>query len=748
MSYRIGQLILTPASKNNTISEVFVAQPDSDKEALAGKIFILLEIETKRSDGLKLVNFLINYINNSYYQNEKLVLKEKIPSLRIEHIFESVVSRANKKILEFIKEENIKLPPNSLNSTIGLIYNSEIHFSTAGKNRALLIYKKVQGDSKIYKTIDLNKNNSPEEDGQKNKLFTNVISGTIPEGSAFIFSNEALPEYLSPKQLSDIITTLPPASAVEQIKNTLSQINEYISFIGIIIKSSHLLSEEKELNTPPIQMQESINRLNDTEQSTESILSPSGNIRLKNYLGAIGAFLSRLRPKSTSADTLFLKASSKINTRALKFYSSKIFALLKSLSIHILNFLFYIFKTISSIDRMRSFLSYSKRLLNNIFYSTKNGSLKFKKKYKLIILVFIISVLGLSYEINKVKEEKVAEKNRIQYETTKESIEQKQNQAEANLLYNNEDSAKKLFIEIRKLLADFPQETEEQRGAYASFNDKLNSQLDKVRKVVEISIGDPIVNFSDINKNSKVQNIILSSGNIYAGDPDQNSIYIYSLDSELATTITDLNKKLENIRLPISSDEQTIYWHSNNSIIKLDTNTEEIFSLNLDRVPNSNIADMSTYNQRTYMLDTNSSQIFRYGKGDTGFLQFSKWLNKEIDLSGAVSLDIDGSIYTLDGDGTIRKFLKGEEEKFTQDQIEPPIDSANKIIVSKDKDFIYVLDSNNSRIVIYEKNGRFIEQHQSKSLSSISDFLVDEKNKLFYILSENQIYSIKLNHLN
>ena len=231
MNYRIGQLILTPASKNNTISEVFVAQPDTEKEALAGKIFILLEIETKRSDGLKLANFLINYINNSYYQNEKLILKEKIPSLRIEHIFESVVSRANKKILEFIKEENIKISTNFLNCTVGLIYHDEIYFSTAGKNRALLIYKTVQNNIKSYKTIDLNKNNSEDEEKSKNKLFANVISGTIPEGSSFIFSNETLPEYLSPKQLADIATTLPPTSAVEQIKNTLSQINEYLTFL-------------------------------------------------------------------------------------------------------------------------------------------------------------------------------------------------------------------------------------------------------------------------------------------------------------------------------------------------------------------------------------------------------------------------------------------------------------------------------------------------------------------------------------
>ncbi|MDA3840683.1 MAG: hypothetical protein PF572_06395 [Patescibacteria group bacterium] len=748
MSYRIGQLILTPASKNNTISEVFVAQPDSDKEALAGKIFILLEIETKRSDGLKLANFLINYINNSYYQNEKLVLKEKIPSLRIEHIFESVVSRANKKIFEFIKEENIKISPNSLNSTIGLIYNNEIHFSTAGKNRALLIYKKIQDNTSSYKTIDLNKNDSPEQSDSKNKLFTNVISGTIPEGSSFIFSNEALPEYLSPKQLSEISTTLPPTSAVEQIKNTLSQINEYISFIGIIIKSSQLnLDENKSSLERPIQMQDSANKLNDTEQVTENILSPSGNVKIKSYLKNFNYLVSKLIPKNKGKDTLFLQAGSKINSRALKFYSNKLFTFIKSLLVNIANFLFFIFKSLGNIKKLKGSITFLETLFSNVFLTGKKTFVSFKGKYKIITIIFVISILGLSYGINKVKKEKIAEEERIQYETIVEDIEQRQNQAEANLLYNNEDSAKELFIEIKDLLAKLSQDTDEQIVTYDSFSEKLNDQLDKVRKVVEISDNKPLIDFSDINKNSKVQKLVLSSGNIYASDTDQNSIYIYNLDSKLTTTITDLNKKLENINYPVASDDKTIFWFNNDSIIKLNTKTEEIFDIDLVKNPNGNISAMSTYNQRTYVLDNKASQIYRYEKGDTGFLNFSQWLNTETDLTKAISLDIDGNIFTLDNDGTIRKFLKGDEENFVQDLVEPPIESANKIIVSKDNNFIYVLESSKSRIVIYEKDGRFVEQLLSKNLENISDFIVDENNKISYIVSDNKIYSINLSNL-
>lgn len=746
MNYRIGQLILSPASKNNTISEVFVAEPDIEKESLAGRLFILIEIETKRSEGLKLTNFLINHVNNSYYQNEKLVLKEKIPSLRIEHIFESVISRANKKIIEFIKEENIKISINSLNATIGLIYNNEIHFSTAGKNKALLIYKKISSTDKSYKTIDLAKTNKEEENNSDHKIFNNVISGSIPEGSVFVFSNEALPEYMSSKQLSDIITTLPPTSAVEQIKNTLSQINEYISFTAIIIKSSQLRLEETskkiESNT---KIEESIIKLNDTEQKTEEILSPAGNFKIKTYFKDL---ITKLldNKKNQNKDNLFLRSGSKVNSRAIKFYLKKSVTYLNAFWVVLLNSIFYTLKSLGNAQRIKQAGLAFSSFFKNFFVSAKNNSFHLKRKYKIILLIFIISITGLFYSFNKIKNEKIVQEKLIEYQEKRSLIEQKQNQVEANLLYGNEEGAKNLIAEIKDLLSNFPNDTEEQISDLNDFNQKLSQYIDKVQKVIEIPEENLLVNFAEINSNSNIQNIILQNNRLYAGDPSQNSIYIYDLDQKLTTTITDLNNTLGNISLPVAVDEQNIYWLNGNQITKLNTASEEIFGLNFEKNPEANISAISSYNQRTYMLDKALSQIYRYERGDNGLLTYNNWLNKQTDLSEAISLDIDGFVYTLDSDGEIRKFLSGNEESFSQESIEPSLETANKIKVSKNNDFLYILDSTNSRIIVYRKDGQFIKQHSSKNLDNIIDFIVTDNDEQIYILFANKIYIIDANN--
>ncbi|MEA3463938.1 MAG: hypothetical protein U9R14_02600, partial [Patescibacteria group bacterium] len=242
MYYKIAQLTLTPGQKAGSTNEIFVAQPNADKENLAGKLFILIEIESKKADNLKIINFLIDRLNYNYYQNEKLILCERISGLKPEHIFESALAKTNKNLSEFIHAEKIKLNPGLINITAGIIHKNNLHFGNLGKNKALLIYKNKKGNNhakyKLINIIEQTKDSGSKKQTGLTKLFTNVISGSIPANGYFIFTNEALPEYLSNKQLIDIVTTLPPTGAAEQIKNMLIRINAYVSFLGIIIKNT------------------------------------------------------------------------------------------------------------------------------------------------------------------------------------------------------------------------------------------------------------------------------------------------------------------------------------------------------------------------------------------------------------------------------------------------------------------------------------------------------------------------------
>ena len=94
----------------------------------------------------------------------------------------------------------------------------------------------VETDAKLSET---KANKDTKKSPSASNIFSSVISGEVPLGSYFIFASESLPEYISGLELVKIITKLPPIVAAEQIKNVLSKINNYVPFLGIIIKNTN-----------------------------------------------------------------------------------------------------------------------------------------------------------------------------------------------------------------------------------------------------------------------------------------------------------------------------------------------------------------------------------------------------------------------------------------------------------------------------------------------------------------------------
>ena len=82
MYNKIAQIILN-SGKASGASGVFVAQPDSLKESLAGKIFVLGEVGGKKTEGEKIINFIISDLNDNYYNDEKILLRGRIEGLKI-----------------------------------------------------------------------------------------------------------------------------------------------------------------------------------------------------------------------------------------------------------------------------------------------------------------------------------------------------------------------------------------------------------------------------------------------------------------------------------------------------------------------------------------------------------------------------------------------------------------------------------------------------------------------------------------
>jgi len=767
MYYKIAQLMLTPGKKAGSISEVFVAQPDANKEALAGKLFALIEIESKRSGYLKIINFLLDQLNHNYYQGEKMILRERVSSIKVDHIFESALAKTNKSLAEFLQAEKIKLDPNIVNITIGVIYENNLYFSNLGKNKALLIIKsKAKTSNGKYKIVDITKQTNDNEAKKREnlgKIFTNVISGSIPSNCFFIFTNETLPEYLSNNQLSEIITTLPPASAVEQIKNVLTKINAYVSFLGIIIKNT---KGEKpsaiKRDITPVTSHSSIEGLNVTEDTTEKLLTPSGIINFKKWLAFINETLAKIKIrlfKPALADKKILLKDKIFSKRKPSWLSiNKIFIFIKDIILFLANFTAYLFRIITNKERLlNSYRSAKSSLINKIKYSKArflsalhNIAAWFKnlsKKNKVLLVVAVVCLLLLSQNLLLVSLKNKKQEIQQDYNALIKKIEQKQNQVEASLLYSNETKAKELLGEVKELLAQLPKETAGQDKQYNKLKAKQEQQLEKVRHVIKIESPAKLADFANLNSGAKPANLMLFNNIIYSGDSEQKTIYSLDITNNLITAITDLKLPIKELNYPVIDNNNNVYYFNAGGIIRLDAETEEIKNFNINLPGNlQNIVSVDSYNNRLYLLDKQNGQVYRYRITNNGFINLQSWIKEKADFSDAASLSIDGHIYILKSNGELSKYLKGQSQEFILEMVEPIIEQAKKVIVSDELKYIYILEPVKQRLIIFDKTGEFLLQYQSDEFNGLKDFIVNEETKKIYFLNNTSVYEIEGAH--
>lgn len=762
MNYKIAQFIITPSRRHELIHEIYIAQPDANKEALAGKLFALIEIESKKADSLKIINFLINTLNHNYYQNEKMILRERVASIKIEHIFESALAKTNKKLAEFLQSEKIKLNPGLANITIGVIYNDSLHFSNLGKNKALLVYKSKIEDSAKYKLADITEQTDKGEAKKPTnliKLFSNVTSGALPRGGYFIFSSETLSEYLSAKRIISIITTLPPAGAAEQIKNTLSKINAYVPFLGIIIKNTTGAEmQEIRIKAPAASTKVSIENLTATEEQTEKLLTPSGLINAKKWSSLFNNLTGRFNPGRTdkiSSRTFLLKDKIFSGKKTSWFSFKKIFNSLRNCLIWLIGLFIYIFKILSDKEKLIEFFNQSISGAKNFYLKIKAASLKLffwygnlNKINKILLSAFLICLIIFSSSLARQSIKNKEIKNQAALSGLTVAIEQKQNQIDASLLYNNEAGAKKLLEEVKALIAELPQKNQTQKDQYNVLTAKHRVQIEKISRVIRAEAAE-VANFINLNPNAKPANITLAQDKIFAADAGENSIYSIDLKSKLTTAINFADKNISKLDFPNIDKNDNISYFNAGSIVILDAKTEKLSVLEIDYpAKTQKIIDFKQYNSRYYLADAVNGQIYRFSKSGSKLTGAAGWLNAQEDLTGVRSLDIDGNVYLLKNNGEISKYSKGEKQEFSISPVEPNFSQAAELTVSEELDYLYIFEPAGKRLVVFNKNGNFINQYTSDKFNDLIDFQVDEANKKIYFLNGTAVYLIEAVHLN
>ncbi|MFH0749908.1 MAG: hypothetical protein V1917_03265 [Candidatus Gottesmanbacteria bacterium] len=158
------------------------------------------------------------------------------------------------------------------------------------------------------------------------------------------------------------------------------------------------------------------------------------------------------------------------------------------------------------------------------------------------------------------------------------------------------------------------------------------------------------------------------------------------------------------------------------------------------------IAPMVSFGGNIYLLDVEKGRIWKYVATETGFSDIREYLNPDTlpDLSKATSMAIDGSVWIGTTDGKIIRFTQGRENTFVPKGVDPAFGSQLIVYTSDIVNNVYVLDVQNKRVVVLDKDGIYLSQYSWKSDSVPTNLVVSEKHGKIFLLAGGAIYSIDL----
>lgn len=744
---------------------------------LLPELFCLIEIDNKsirredQSDALILLDKLelriIERIEKSYNSiNESRNLHSENIG---EHLLELILKSLNSEIKYLFEEKNpLSVFSKSTNIIIGIIEplfakdeNKYVyHFAYFNRVRNFLVYR--QGDKYCLMDIVSNKNGA-EADNSENKIFYNIISGELEAPSFIVIANLNLTDFIIPDKLKQMVISLDMHSAINEIKRLLNEIdaNEEINFCGILL---YLLRESEKIISKP---ENSIERLINTEKNTEKFLTPSLmpdfsqdfrtllNFFRKNYKKYYLKFKhadwflkknllqhDKTRPcKENMNEAARGKLEKEKLTRKSNCFLCDLFKKrLEFLNGYYLKIVHFSNRNLRKCATFFSKINALFQFILNLFFSQVSKLFQTLRCInffrQLMIIVIILSVVLLWKGISWLDDKKFNEKQEQEKNLIADEIKEKINSLEASLIYGDNNKARSISGELKKLLSEMHDKESELYLNSVKLLDRCDKKINKITEIEnleKLNLGEGLASRLFLSNQNLI--IIGHENNIYNYNLTEKNLSEWEVKNDLKkfTLFTQMKNGMEILG----------YRKDENKIYKIDALKKDISEIKKNFL-SENIVDINYYAENVYALDAVNNKIYVH-KSASG----QNWLKEEADLKNSVGFTIDGSIFIFKNNGEILKFFKGRQEKFVLETIEPEISSLSRIYTNADFKYLYMLDASNKRILVFEKECpdaecKLLNQYISKSFNNLKDFAIDEKNKIIYILNQEQIYEIKL----
>ncbi|MFC1787844.1 hypothetical protein ACFLZY_01340 [Patescibacteria group bacterium] len=707
---------------------------DLDKKSQFGGLVLLYPLEERGGFA-----FTLTFVDHKHLDQKRLfsVLQERLERLvgsfgkesNIQHRFEQFLSAVNEDFAAMVKDGEWSFPISNLHSIVGLATDNQMFLSGTGDLEALYTHKKPDQTYQVYNLFRSIQTEQALPTWEK--TYAVVLDGDLHTGDVFIVANQELQRTLKNEDLLSIITKLPPSSACVKVRQHFDH-NKNLSMILIkaLNKETSTVDQAQQLSGV------SIDKLNRTEKDTSTLLEDQ-------KLGFIPIIFKKLKTwRQTKPD----------QNQSPKNWLIRIKGILK--------FAWIIRKNLKKATNLFKQKEKSTKTIEEAVEKADESVKKIFRRLRQVpqtskILAFaaigVLIVFSVTvYIMSQSKAESVVVDS---YQTKLTELEEVLSKADGAMIYRDEDQAREFYNQAWSLVDQLPTDPAGDNSQLKQdYLEKINNTLDELRHITKIPEPPLVADLAALAEKTFGRSLIKQENDLFILT-NQKSAFKVNLSDKSLTRVLSEN---EQIGLPLKSafDENfAVFLDERPGIGKFDFETEKL--INTNTAPDENIrwADVALYNSRLYVLEPSGGQsegqIIRFNQSGDGFGAGTKWINsKTTDLSDAVSLSIDATIFVLKQNGEVIQFIKGAQVGYDVEKVDPEITAATDLWTDSESSFLYILEPSTKRLIIFKKEtGKFLIQYQSKEFEGLKDFLVDEEKRLIYFLAGSKVYSISASFL-
>ncbi|NCO05094.1 MAG: hypothetical protein GW939_03025 [Candidatus Magasanikbacteria bacterium] len=709
----IHEFFLEGGKRSRSHVLLHITEPTTPPEFVKGYFFVLIELHGAKTTHIQFIQELIDDIEAQYYSDE-------------DASFEEILEATNRRTRQLVT--GVK----KIDCVVGVIQKKRIQFSYHGAPYVFLFHKKKDGTHQSAAILD---GSEPEE--MQEQLFSTMLQGSIGDSDVFFVGTPSIVDGCSLKQITKQLDIRSPKDTASYLEQTLQALQSGFSYGGVFFQRP----QEEQISEPPIQTSRG------TSVAKSAMPQLNTNTRMSQRVPTIqqskttmSESESNYRPRKNVAENkeltivqLMLVALGK----GLVGVSLLLLRMIKAVGIRIGRIIVGIIVIVSNHGNNRhTALQATKQWFFDKQLSFTSLPLLSKLLF-FITLIFAI-LFGGSIWYLRVEEEQAQVVK--EYTDTISAAVNKQDAADAAIIYGDDEKALTLLDEAKALIALLPTDTDTQIDKKGELTAKIEMSLQKLQKFTTITPESLAILPSD----ATVHDLAMLDDSLIAFGQEGTTAYVIN---KLTGTSSELSHEtISSLRLATTPKENDAitFIYDDARLATYTTQTNAITTAEIgfpDTDPR--IGAISIYNQRLYSVNTRANTIIRHGKTASGFDKGTPWLQDSADLSQARSIAIDGDMYVLT-DSTVLKFSAGTQQNFSVSGLIPRLENPTVLWTYNDVNYIYILEPTNKRVIVLTKEGKLVNQYTSINWNNPTGMIVDDERGEIYVLDGNIVYSFTI----